>query len=93
MLPFDRKADLQDREGNTIASGVPVSLWPRSQSTTQVGEAVDLSGIASKAYAPELQKPNRILVIDGAKYTVTRAAPALMSPWVDLTVRRMGGQS
>lgn len=78
---------------NTVLADVPVSIWATGQSSTNVGEAVDFDGIAPQRFKDELQAPNRQLLIDGDRYRIIQAHGGLMSPYVELRLRRMGGRS
>lgn len=90
-LPFKQRATLIDKPNTTVASDVPVSVWPTRSTTTRAGTTYDAIGEAHVDYADELAVANRVLRVDGADYVVVSATPHDFIPHVELRLRRTVG--
>lgn len=69
---------------------VACSIWPAGDRTTGAGESYDYTGEADRDAADELAKPNRVLVVDDAVYTIVSAVGMDIVPHTALRLRRSG---
>lgn len=91
MLPFLSLGVLKAQNGNTLASNIPVTIWPSNGSVTSYGEAFDHQAEASLDFVNELVNgpSNRKLVVDGVTYMLMQATPHAFLPHVELVLRRV----
>lgn len=88
VLPFDLVGQI--KHGSTDLAQIELSIWPAGEQTTNTGEAYDFTGEAQEEAAEHLVgKPNRMIVVDGVRYTVVSAFLHGYVPHVELRLRQV----
>lgn len=88
MLPYIRMGRLMLGE-EILSATIPISVWPTTGTTTDVGLAYDHQGEAPLEYAPLLRTPNARLYINDIRYTIVDIATNEYVPHVALALREM----
>lgn len=87
-LPFLTTGTLKTQGGTTVASGVPVSVWPvGGRHDSQSGQVYDHEGQADLDYVENVRLTNMSLTVDGVDYKIVSGIPFLHVPHIQLLLR------
>lgn len=87
-LPFLQMADVT-RNGEEVATDMPISIWPAPARAGEVGGVYDHDGEAPVAFWADLRVANTRLSVDGKMYTVVDVQKHLFLPHCSLVLREV----
>lgn len=88
QLPFFNVARVMKGD-ELLAENVPISVWPVTGSSNDLGMSYDHQAEAPLDFAPLLRTPNARLYIDDLRYTVVNIERNEFIPHVALALREM----
>lgn len=92
-LPFPLRAVVLQKPATVVVDAMPIALWPARARVDDNGAYSDHDAEAPLVYLPQLNVPNRIVVINGERYTIVAATPHTFLPHVALRLRRAQGSA
>lgn len=92
-LPFNRLGVVFEKPATIVVDGLPCAVWPARTRVEGSGAYADHEGEAPLAYLPQLAVPNRVLQVDGVRYTIVEATAHEFLPHVAMRLRRADGSA
>jgi hypothetical protein len=87
-LPFLKTGDVS-RNGDEVATDMPVSIWPAQSRAGDIGGVYDHDGEAPAQFYPQLRASNTRITVDGKSYTVVDVQLHLFLPHCSLILREV----
>lgn len=92
-LPFPLRATVLEKPSTVVVDSMPMALWPARARVDDNGAYSDHDAETPLAFLPQLRVPNRVVEVNGERFTIVAATPHTFLPHVALRLRRAQGSA